>query len=136
MKTKVNFLFITVIVCLTTLALSSNAMKTEMYGAGYLTGKICDSTTSLPLENVNVVLHSAKTAKVIAATITNFDGTFSLALLEQGVYYLEITHPGFSKKIVERIDVEASNDKSEIDEVRLVPLDTKKYSRNTYRNNH
>ncbi|WP_298117465.1 outer membrane beta-barrel protein [Flavobacterium sp.] len=63
-----------------------------------LSGNTKDKSTKLALSFVNVVLKTSKEATLIAGTITNEEGRFSLANIKSGNYVLEFTFLGYKTK--------------------------------------
>ncbi|MFV8271295.1 outer membrane beta-barrel protein [Flavobacterium sp. GT2N3] len=63
-----------------------------------LSGSTKDKITKLALPFVNVALKTSKDATLIAATITNEEGRFSLANIKSGNYILEFSFIGYKTK--------------------------------------
>ena len=63
-----------------------------------LSGNIKDKSTKLALPFVNVALKTSKEATLIAGTITNEEGRFSLANIKSGNYILEFSFIGYKTK--------------------------------------
>ena len=63
-----------------------------------LSGSTKDKSTKLALPFVNVVLKTSKDATLIAGTITNEEGRFSLANIKSGNYVLEFSFIGYKIK--------------------------------------
>jgi hypothetical protein len=125
MKTKNNFIFLTVLIlvflCQPVFAISG---EIDVSATGKLTGKIIDKTTHLPLENVSVVIYSCKGPEMIAGTISNADGSFCLSMLKPGSYFLEIN---FQKnKIVQFPEFSFPKENSKIDMGELSVRQTSK----------
>lgn len=63
-----------------------------------VSGSTKDKTTKLALPFVNVALKTSKDATLIAGTITNEEGRFSLANIKSGNYFLEFSFIGYKTK--------------------------------------
>jgi outer membrane receptor protein involved in Fe transport len=63
-----------------------------------LSGNTKDKTTKLALAFVNVALKTSKEGTLIAGTITNEEGRFSLANIKSGNYILEFSFIGYKTK--------------------------------------
>jgi outer membrane receptor protein involved in Fe transport len=63
-----------------------------------VSGSTKDKTTKLALPFVNVALKTSKDATLIAGTITNEEGRFSLANIKSGNYILEFSFIGYKTK--------------------------------------
>ena len=60
-------------------------------GSGYITGKITDKTTGLPISGVTITIPDLK-----IATSTDANGTYSLKQLPKGEYLIQITAIGYA----------------------------------------
>ena len=63
-----------------------------------VTGKVFDTTGSVPLENVSVIAVRLKDSLLLKYTRTATDGTFELSGFEPDTFNLMIEHPGLDEK--------------------------------------
>ncbi|MBG6188634.1 MULTISPECIES: outer membrane beta-barrel protein [Flavobacterium] len=85
-------------VLLVTMLLLSVANLRAQNKSVTVSGNTKDKTTKLALPFVNVALKTSKDATLIAGTITNEEGRFSLANIKSGNYILEFSFIGFKIK--------------------------------------
>ena len=86
------------ILLLVTFLLLSVTNLTAQNKSVTLSGNIKDKSTKLALPFVNVALKTSKEATLIAGTITNEEGRFSLANIKSGNYVLEFSFIGYKTK--------------------------------------
>jgi outer membrane receptor protein involved in Fe transport len=67
---------------------------------GKITGKIQDAADKESLPYATVVLYSKKDSVVIAGTVADYEGNFTIDKIPNGEYYIEINSLGYNKKIV------------------------------------
>jgi len=104
------------------LASASFALPIDVTSKLSVTGKVVDQKTYTPMEYVTAVLFSAANSKMIAGTITDKEGFFSLSMLDSGSYYLEISYIGFEKKRISPVMLNKKNRKMDLGEVTLAPV--------------
>jgi hypothetical protein len=88
---------------------TSGHVNISVNGPGSLTGKIVEEVSTLPLEMVNVVLFSATDSSMVVGTISNMDGSFSISRIKSGIYFLELSCPGFEKTRINQIQIPKEN---------------------------
>lgn len=72
---------------------------------GKITGKIIDSETKEPMEYANVSVFRKQDSKLVTGSITNASGTFVIADLPYGAYYVEASFIGFDKTTINDVKV-------------------------------
>lgn len=96
-------------------------LEPDYMRACYVEGKVTDSVTELPLNNVTI-----RILPTDISTVTNLSGNYAFGTVEAGTYDIEFSHPEYPSKIVEGVelengvltalDVELSNWITDIDE--------------------
>ena len=79
-------------------------------GMSSITGQTLDAKTHKPVVGVRVDLYAdtASPHKILAATMTRKDGTFSLAGLRGGQYRVELTKMGYEVQVLTGLTVRSS----------------------------
>ena len=90
MRIKTVFLFVLLTLFTTKLVAQEKGVT--------LSGNTKDNSTKAALPFVNVVLKTSKDTSIIAGTITNEEGRFSLANIKSGNYILEFSFIGYKTK--------------------------------------
>ncbi len=88
--------------------------------SGGITGKILDKTDQSPIEYGNIALYNQKDSTLAGGTISQPDGTFTIANPKPGTYYLIAQFLGYTPKTVSNIAV-AKNKSTELGELILSP---------------
>lgn len=69
-----------------------------------ITGQLIEEATGETIPYATVALYSKKDSSLIAGSISNFDGEFSLEKVAKGDYYLQISFIGFKDLIVNTLN--------------------------------
>lgn len=124
MKTKV--IFLTIVLWMTIFISSTHAFGAmtivDVANPGTLTGRVSDVISKQPMKYVTVVLFSAKDSSMVAGTISNQEGNFSISMLDSGKYYVEISFIGFEKKHIEPVVISSRLNKINLGEITLAPV--------------
>ena len=72
---------------------------------GTITGTVIDSITSEPLVAVTVAVLSARDSSIVTGTIGQKDGTFSVAGLRPGRYFVRVTYIGYLRRQIDGIEI-------------------------------
>ena len=60
-----------------------------------LSGKIIEQSTKEPMEFVNVALYHTTDSSLVTGVVTDKNGTYTFANVNEGKYYLQISFIGF-----------------------------------------
>ncbi len=122
MKTKINFNAVVLLLFFLCYMAGNVAAGTiSVSEPGNLTGKISDETSKKPMEYVTVVLYSFKDSSMVAGTISNSEGNFTISVPDSGKYYLDISYLGFEKKRIQPIVLTEKSNKINLGEIFLSP---------------
>ena len=96
-----------VIACLLPAALSAQPGSKPGNGAagGAIVGQVYDADQSIPIEYANVVLYRQRDSGVVNGTVTRADGSYVLANVPAGRFYLEMSFMGFRLRRVDSVQV-------------------------------
>jgi outer membrane receptor protein involved in Fe transport len=72
---------------------------------GKITGKVIDAETQTPMEYANISIFRNQDSKLITGSISNASGTFVIAELPLGDYYVEASFIGFEKTTIKDIKI-------------------------------
>jgi outer membrane receptor protein involved in Fe transport len=72
---------------------------------GKVTGKVIDSETNSPMEYANIIIYNKTDSKMVTGSISNATGTFVIADLPFGTYYVEASFIGFEKTVINDIKI-------------------------------
>ena len=72
---------------------------------GKITGKVIDTETKTPMEYANVSIFRKQDSKLVTGSISNASGTFVIADLPYGTYYVEASFIGFEKTTINDIKI-------------------------------
>jgi hypothetical protein len=112
-------------------------------GKGSLSGKIINSYSNLPIQDASIELFSASDSSLVAGTITDQQGSFTVFRLDSGKYYLVVKARGFEKNMLNPFTISPPLFKINLGEIGLQPvknMDTaarpkSKFADNRYRSN-
>ena len=104
---------------------TSKSMIIDVDKTGLIIGRISDFTSNQPIEFITVDLYSANDSMLVAGTLTDIDGQFTIAMLDSGNYYIEINPRGFGKKLIQSIIINDSVSKVTLGEILLFPVPRK-----------
>ncbi len=122
MKTRIRFIKIPGVLLLPFLWMNaSGVMKIEVGGIGKISGCIRSTVSSQPLGYAAVTLFSAPDSSMVAGTITNSDGSFVISMLSPGIYFLEISEPGFEKEHIAGLNIQSVHPKIDVGAIHLNP---------------
>lgn len=93
--------------------LSINAQQVSPLAGKTINGIIIDSLSNSGLPFANITLHNSTDSTFITGVSSSSDGTFMLANLSDGKYYLKISFVGYNTKFVPSINF--SNNKQQVD---------------------
>lgn len=123
----------TILVCTAFLLLLTTASKAmgsiEITGKGQIRGRVTDLLSGQTLESVSVDLYSKSGPLLVAGTLTNNKGEFTITMIEPGDYYLEISKQGYSGFRMKNIAIRKDGVKTELGEIQLNRI-SKKSARN------
>lgn len=88
-------------------------------GRGHITGKIRNDKNNLPIQDANIELFSATDSSLVAGTISDGLGFFTIFRLDTGKYYLVVNSPEFVKNELREFSINPSNNKIELGEIGL-----------------
>jgi outer membrane receptor protein involved in Fe transport len=72
---------------------------------GKISGKIIDTETNTPMEYANISIFRKQDSKLITGSISNATGSFVIADLPLGLYYVEASFIGFEKTTIADIKI-------------------------------
>lgn len=114
---------IVILVCTAILVVLTSASKAMgsigISEKGRICGRIIDFTTGNPLISGSVDLLTSDGLKLVAGTLTNNKGEFTLTMLEPGNYVLNISHEGYNNYRVYNVVVKKNIVKNEIGDIKL-----------------
>jgi len=123
MKTKTTFQ--TILMLMILVIHQANASKAmsgiDISNASHITGRVNDSSTRQPMEYVTIALYQAKDSNMVAGTISNSKGEFTISMLDSGRYYLEVSYLGFEKKKIDPVLISGKLNKINLGEISLAP---------------
>ena len=93
--------------------ISINAQQVTPLPGKTINGIIIDSLSNSGLPFANITLHNSTDSTFITGVSSSSDGTFMLANLSDGKYYLKISFVGYNTKFVPSINF--SNNKQQVD---------------------
>jgi outer membrane receptor protein involved in Fe transport len=93
--------------------ISINAQQVSPLAGKTINGIIIDSLSNSGLPFANITLHNSTDSTFITGVSSSSDGTFMLANLSDGKYYLKISFVGYNTKFVPSINF--SNNKQQVD---------------------
>ena len=79
--------------------------KNNISKDGIITGKIIDADINKPIEYTNIVLYKVGDSSMVTGTISDSNGSFEIAELNYGQYYIEANFIGYHKKTVSNIRI-------------------------------
>jgi outer membrane receptor protein involved in Fe transport len=96
-----------VIACLLPAALFAQPESKPGNGAasGSIVGQVYDADMGVPIEYANVVLYRQRDSGVVNGTVTRADGSYVLANVPAGRFYLEMSFMGFRLRRVDSVQV-------------------------------
>lgn len=118
MKTRIIF---AVLLLLLPTGLPQASGSVTSGGKGHVAGKIRNSSNNLPIEDANIELFSATDSSLVAGTITDCSGFFTVFRLDTGKYYLVIQSPEFRKNEILPFSINQSSGKIDLGEINLTP---------------
>lgn len=86
---------------------------------GKVTGKVIDMETNTPMEYANIMIYSKPDSKMVTGSISSQNGSFVLANIPFGNYYLEASFLGFEKTVIEDIKITANSATVNIGNINL-----------------
>lgn len=101
---------------------------------GQISGRVTDASGGIALESASVDLYNCSGVKLVAGTLTNNKGEFTLTMIEPGEFYLEISMQGYSAFRIKNINIKKEGVKTDVGEIQLNRV-SKKNARLTARNN-
>ena len=104
---------------------SAKSTTIDVDKKGIITGRISDFTTNKPIEFITVDLYDTKDSALIAGTLTDLEGQFSILMLDTGSYYLEINQQNFQKKVIHPLIIDENNSKVNLGEILLYQIPRK-----------
>ncbi|MCY4779291.1 TonB-dependent receptor [Sphingobacterium sp. UT-1RO-CII-1] len=84
-----------------------------------ISGKVIDANNEAPIEYSSVALYAKKDSSLIAGTLTDNKGLFSLKDLPFGNYYLTVQFIGYSNKTVNNIELDRTDNKIDLTDIAL-----------------
>ena len=126
-----------ILVCTVFLLIPTTASKAmgsiRISEKGQISGRVTDATGGRALELVSVDLYTGTGTILVAGTLTNSKGGFTITMIEPGDYYLEISTQGYSGFRVKNIKIKKDGGKTDVGEIQLSRVSKK--SRQVARNN-
>ncbi|HPE77501.1 MAG TPA: carboxypeptidase-like regulatory domain-containing protein [Draconibacterium sp.] len=86
---------------------------------GLINGRISDSESNAPVEFVNVDLYDLKDSTLVAGTLTDTEGRFTISMLGSGKYYVEISENNFEKKLIQQVIIDDNISRLNLGEITL-----------------
>ena len=84
-----------------------------------LSGTITDGANEYPLEYATAALFNQVDETLVTGVITDLDGTFIIADVKRGTYYLEASFIGFETKTIRGIQIQSKNSPIELGTIAL-----------------
>jgi len=98
---------------------STKSMTIDVDKKGIITGRISNFTTNEPIEFVSVDLYAAKDSMMVVGTITDFEGQFTITMLDSGNYYVEITLHDYENKLIQPVIIDKNIWKVNLGEILI-----------------
>jgi outer membrane receptor protein involved in Fe transport len=90
-------------------------------GEYFINGKVLEAVSDKPMEYVTVVVYSNRDSSIVAGTITNSNGEFSIKLNRPGAFYLTADFIGYKKVYIEKILLKPGNETLSLEPISLKP---------------
>ena len=105
MSTRIKTLL--AFVCLLPAVLTAQPGSKPGNGAasGSIVGRVYDADRNVPIEYVNVVLYRQADSALVTGTVTRTDGSYVLANVPAGRFYIELSFMGFRLRRVDGVQV-------------------------------
>lgn len=113
-----HFLLITLYLLLC-IAPSVFAQPRGNFSGGEITGRVSDLNLQTPIEYANVVLYSVRDSSQVTGTVTDSEGTFRLADLRGGRFYLTVDFIGYQTETVNDIRVFPQEPRADLGDIYL-----------------
>lgn len=84
-----------VITTLLMTALTTLLIFGQMNGAGVIKGRVLDSSTGKPFQNVTVAVYSLPDSALMSGTATDAAGEFTVGSVKEGSYYIKMSFIGY-----------------------------------------
>ena len=94
-----------VLVCM--LLFQSTGLFSQESGGGTITGQVVDKSTDRALQFVNVFLQRTIDSTVVTGTVSGKRGTFDLANINSGDYFLRFSLIGYTEKRLNPFSIDA-----------------------------
>lgn len=88
-------------------------------GIAQITGKVSDISNNEALEYATVALYKKQDASLVTGVITDLNGTFSIANVKAGSYYLEASFLGYTTKTISSVLVSKKGAKIDLGTIQL-----------------
>lgn len=88
-------------------------------GIAQITGKVSDISKNEALEYATVALYKKQDASLVTGVITDLNGTFSIANVKAGSYYLEASFLGYTTKTISSVLVSKKGAKIDLGTIQL-----------------
>ena len=98
-----------------------NASKNPVPKKGMVSGKLIENGSNIPLEYANVAIYLTSDNSLVSGAIAASDGRFSIENLKPGNYYLVAQFIGYNQEVLKEIQLEPSNMKVDVGEIKLSP---------------
>ncbi|MFD0798233.1 TonB-dependent receptor domain-containing protein [Maribacter chungangensis] len=85
-----------------------------------ITAKLIDTNTQEPLEYATAALYDQQSEALITGVITASDGSFTIASIKEGTYFLEVSFIGYAKQRIENIDLSKNEAVLDLGTIALV----------------
>lgn len=72
---------------------------------GKITGKVIDTDTKTPMEYANISIFRKQDSKLVTGSISNASGSFAIADLPYGSYFVEASFIGFDKTTISDVNI-------------------------------
>jgi outer membrane receptor protein involved in Fe transport len=92
----------------------------QMMG-GSITGTITDSVTNHSIEYANVVIFNISDNQQVNGTVTGSDGSFSIAGIKPGSYFIKIVFMGYQTKQINNIIISRSSLNVNLGSIKIKP---------------
>jgi hypothetical protein len=122
MKTK---LIIAVLILITVPGIKKVSGIITPGGKGHVAGKIISQNSNQPVKEASVELFSTNDSTMVAGTITDATGYFTIFHLDTGRYYVVIRTPESFKTEVRSFSIGPAASKIELGEIPLADADKK-----------
>lgn len=99
-------IFFSLTIVLSCLSIGLTAQPGQGGGAGgRVTGKVIEQGSEEPMEFVNVVLYRSSDSTMVTGDITSDDGTYTIAPVRPGEYYMVLNFIGFRRQVVSGVTI-------------------------------